>query len=275
MVSSPGRLLLRTCHLGPTLVVTTLSVLLGVAHGLPLGRIALLAVAVLTGQLTIGWSNDVIDAARDRQVGRRDKPLAAEPAAARLVRGALLVAGLVCLVASVALGAGAAATHLVLVVGAGWAYNLGLKRTVWSVVPYVCAFGSLPHVVSLSDPAGPALAPWWWGAVGGLLGVAAHLLNVLPDLDADAATSVAGFPHRLGESGLRILAAATVAGSFVIIAAMGRPGILGTTLAGALVLAAVPVAVRGRGPWPFRAVLAVAVLDVALLVLTAAPPAAA
>jgi 4-hydroxybenzoate polyprenyltransferase len=31
-----------------------------------------------------------------------------------------------------------------------------------------------------------------------LLGVAAHLANVLPDLRADAATGVRGLPHRLG-----------------------------------------------------------------------------
>ena len=33
--------------------------------------------AVSTGQLSIGWSNDALDAARDRLAGRTDKPVAA------------------------------------------------------------------------------------------------------------------------------------------------------------------------------------------------------
>ena len=49
--------------------------------------------AVLAGQLTIGWGNDLVDAERDRQVGRADKPLAhgeLSTAAVRLARKAAL-----------------------------------------------------------------------------------------------------------------------------------------------------------------------------------------
>ena len=42
----------------------------------PRTRVALVTAAVLCGQLSIGWSNDLVDLARDRAVGRRDKPLA-------------------------------------------------------------------------------------------------------------------------------------------------------------------------------------------------------
>ena len=44
--------------------------------GTPLARGLLVTAAVLAGQLSIGWSNDLIDARRDRAVGRTDKPLA-------------------------------------------------------------------------------------------------------------------------------------------------------------------------------------------------------
>ena len=102
-------------------------------------------------------------------------------------------------------------------VACGWAYNLGLKATALSWLPYAIAFGMLPAVVTLS--ASPPRWPAAWAlAAGALLGVAAHLANVLPDLSQDAATGVHGLPHRLGAkatalAGAGILLAAS-AGSF-------------------------------------------------------------
>ena len=81
-VPSPGRqrgrllrgLVLAT-HAGPTVAVTTVATLLAVAAGVTPGRTVLLAVAVLAGQASIGWSNDWLDAGRDRAVARADKPV--------------------------------------------------------------------------------------------------------------------------------------------------------------------------------------------------------
>ena len=97
-------------------------------------------------------------------------------------------------------------------VAAGWAYNLGLKRTWWSWLPYAVAFGALPAFVSLAGPDGEA-PPWWWPVAGALLGVGAHLLNVLPDLADDEATDVRGFPHRLGPRRIPGVAAAVLLGA--------------------------------------------------------------
>src|SRR3954454_16414014 len=60
-------------HLGPTVAVTTVATLLAVAAGNPAGRAVLVCVAVLAGQASIGWSNDWLDADRDRAVQRADK----------------------------------------------------------------------------------------------------------------------------------------------------------------------------------------------------------
>ena len=68
--------LLRAAHGGPALAVTVLALLLAVAADLAPGRVALATGAVLAGQLTVGWSNDLRDRARDIAVGRTDKPLA-------------------------------------------------------------------------------------------------------------------------------------------------------------------------------------------------------
>ena len=66
----------RSTHPGPTLVVTALSLGLGIAAGLDAWRIVVLVVSVFFGQLSIGISNDAIDSDRDRRVGRTDKPIA-------------------------------------------------------------------------------------------------------------------------------------------------------------------------------------------------------
>src|SRR3546814_19581438 len=71
------RALWGSTHPGPTLVVTALSLALGLAAGLEPWRLVLLVVSVFSGQVSIGLSNDAIDAARDQAVGRPDKPVAA------------------------------------------------------------------------------------------------------------------------------------------------------------------------------------------------------
>src|SRR5215203_2551223 len=67
--------LLAAAHGPPALAVTLLAGLLSVAAGHGAGTTFLVVAAVLSGQLTIGWSNDLVDLARDRAVGRTDKPL--------------------------------------------------------------------------------------------------------------------------------------------------------------------------------------------------------
>lgn len=265
--SAPVLALVRSCHPGPTLAVTVLTALLAVALGRSGPTAALVAAAVLAGQLTIGWSNDVVDAGRDRSVGRLDKPVARGEVAEPVVRAAIAVAGVACVVLSLACGWRSALAHLGLGVSSGWAYNLGLKRTAWSALPYAVAFGALPAVVSLAGPAG-RWPPAWMVLTGALLGVGAHLLNALPDLADDAATGVHGLPHRLGARRVRVLAAAVLlAGS--VVAAFGPagpvPAWVVVSLAGCVVLAGVTVA--GRGRWPFAAAVGIALVDVVVLVL--------
>ena len=67
--------LARAAHGGPALAVTVVAGLLAVTADLSATRTALVVAAVLTGQLSIGWSNDLVDVDRDRAVHRTDKPL--------------------------------------------------------------------------------------------------------------------------------------------------------------------------------------------------------
>jgi 4-hydroxybenzoate polyprenyltransferase len=262
--------LLRACHPEPTVAVTVLVTALAVTTGRDATGVLLVAAAVLTGQLSIGWLNDVLDAERDVAVGRVDKPVATGAVSAATVGTATLVAALACVPLSLASGAAAGTVHLV-AVAAGWFYDLGLKSSRFSVLPYVVCFGLLPVFVVLGLPGTP-LPPWWLPLAGALLGAGAHFANVLPDLDDDAATGVRGLPHRLGATRSRAAAALLLLGATVVLA-LGAP--VPPVLAWAVpVLAAALLAAgfrAGRRPGsraPFRAVLAVAAVAVALLVAT-------
>ena len=61
-----ARALALACHPLPTVAVTAISAGLAALAGLGLERGLLLVTAILAGQLSIGWSNDSIDAARDK-----------------------------------------------------------------------------------------------------------------------------------------------------------------------------------------------------------------
>jgi 4-hydroxybenzoate polyprenyltransferase len=258
--------LLAAAHGGPALAVTAITALLAVGTQAEPGTGLLVTTAVLAGQLTIGWGNDLLDVRRDQQVGRSDKPLATGALSVRLVRGSLGAAAVLCLVLSAAAGSHSALTHLALVVLSGHVYNLGAKATAVSWLPYAVAFGSLPAVVTLAGDS-PALPPWWMVAAAAALGVAAHFLNALPDLSADVATGVRGIPHRLGAGPSRWVATLLlVAASLAAALGPGRPSVVAGVAVAAVVALAV-VALVGQGRTPFRAAITIALIDVTLLVV--------
>lgn len=263
--------LLRCCHPEPTAAVTLMITALAVTTGRDVVGVLLVASAVLTGQLAIGWFNDHLDAERDRAVGRSDKPVVRGAVSRRTVGIAAAVAAVACVPLSLASGLLAGTLHLV-AVAAGLVYDAGLKSTAASVLPYVVCFGLLPVFVVLGAPGGP-VPPAWLPVAGALLGAGAHFANVLPDLDEDVATGVRGLPHRLGAAGSRVTAAALLlAASVVLVVGLLSTGLPPLLAAAVPVLAAAVLAVgfaAGRAPRsraPFRAVLVIALIDVALLV---------
>jgi len=257
--------LIRASHPEPGAAVTILAVLLAISWDAGAGTTLLVGVAALAGQLTVGWTNDLVDRHRDARSGRRDKPLATGALGPSSVRAAIVVALVVAVAASLSLGARAGLLHLLLV-AAGWAYNLGLKRTLLSWLPYAVCFGGLPVVVSLAarDDAGPA----WTVVAGALLGIGAHLVNAVPDLEDDRRTGVRGLPQRLGAR--RSIDVATVlmlAGTVVTLVV--PEGGVDTIAVIALVVCGVLLGAgrlsAGRGA--FRAALGIALVDVIALLL--------
>jgi 4-hydroxybenzoate polyprenyltransferase len=263
------RAVVLATHAGPTVAVTTVATLLGAAAGVHPGRLALVCVAVLAGQASIGWSNDWLDADRDRAVARADKPVVQGAVRPATLRAAAIAAAALAVVLSLLLGV-VPGVLLLALVASGWAYNAGLKRTVWSGLPYLSGFGALPAGVVAAAPGTP-WAPWWLVTAGAALGGAAHLANVAPDLEDDLATGVRGLPHRLGATVSALLGAALLGAASAALV-VGPPG--APTVAGWIGLAvAVPaVAVAALAALPrfsraaFPAILLLVVLDVILLI---------
>jgi 4-hydroxybenzoate polyprenyltransferase len=186
--------MIAATHPIPAASVTTLVALLVAARGGGAATLAWAVASTAAGQASIGWSNDYLDRFEDARVGRRDKPLVAQSASATVVARAAAATFAASVALSVPLGLPETAV-MAAAVGSAWVYNLILKRTALSWLPYAVSFGLVPVYVWVSTGAFP---PWWLVGTAALLGVAAHLTNVLPDLDEDAVLGRRGLPNRLG-----------------------------------------------------------------------------
>lgn len=266
--------LIKASHPEPAVAVTAVTALLawGVGHR-PVG-IVLVAATVAATQLAVGWTNDWLDAGRDRRAGRTDKPIPAGAVSRRSVGAA----GLIAAAATPLLAAPTGVAATLCISGAllsALAYNWPLKFTAVSVLPYAVSFGALPAFIVLALPGAPA-PPGWLVVAAALLGAGAHFANVLPDLADDARTGVHGLPHRIGATGSQIAAAGLLfaATLTLVLGPPGPPSWAGlAAVAGTVVIlpagwyAAARATRRGGRPDAiFRAVMLVAVIDVVLLV---------
>lgn len=187
----------KAAHAGPTLLVVTASFLVALSQFSLVGAFEI-AVAILAGQLIVGWSNDVIDFPRDKAAGRSKKPLVTGVISVQILKRALVIAVVVTVLLSLLspLGLQGTLLHMLGVLSA-LTYNVKLKSTVLSPLPYVISFGSLPWVIFLAAGNTPPL----WLYLGFILFTTAfHFLNVLKDLQWDLDQGVLGLPQRLGRS---------------------------------------------------------------------------
>jgi heme o synthase len=266
--------LLLSCHPLPCLAVTAFATAYAAAiHASP-ARLAAIAAAILAGQLCIGWSNDAIDAPRDRAAQRADKPLSAGLVGRRSIVIGALLAATACVVLSFRLGAPAGWLNVATVVSAV-SYNAGLKSTWASPLPYLFSFGLLPAVVSFAvTVADPKWPPWSHILAAALLGAAAHAGNTVGDTEADAATGVRGLPQRLGpQRSLAAMAVLVGAAAIVMLITVfdhgdtgaGRRLLAGVLLVGGVALAFVG-AVRQVGVPGGRGAFRLTLLAVTLVV---------
>ena len=267
-MSSPPlvRALILSCHPIPSLAVTLIGAGLAVLADLTPARVVQVTMAVLCGQLSIGWSNDYLDAERDQSVQRSDKPVATGTLSPRLALVAAVVATVGATAFSATLGWAGGLISMGIVLS-GWVYNLGVKATTFSWLPFAVAFGLLPAIGTLTESP-PQWAQWWALTAGALLGIAAHLANVLPDLRHDIATGVLGVGHRIGERATASTTAMTlfVTSAVVLFGPPGTPGpwrwLVFTVTIVLAAVAAVTALRDSSSPLFFRATIAIAGLDV-------------
>ena len=189
--------LLKAAHFGPTVLVVAITFLLARAH-LSVPDSLRVALAIFAGQLIVGWSNDLIDYPLDLAAGRMKKPLVSGEISSALLTRAIRVEIAVALALSYfsPLGLRGTVIHTLGVLSAT-AYNVKLKATIWSPIPYALSFGALPWAIYL---AGHSMPPIWLYLDFIFISVAFHFLNVIKDLEWDINQGVLGLPQRIGRS---------------------------------------------------------------------------
>lgn len=261
--------LLRATHPLPAFAVTLLVSAVAASRGARGLELAWIALSTAAGQASVGWSNDYLDRHRDRAAGRGDKPLVEGVVGERTVLIGALLAFPLSFTLSLSLGFPEAGVMLV-AVGSAWLYNTALKSTVLSWLPYAISFGLVP--VYIWQATTDTQPPLWLVAATSLLGVAAHFLNALPDLETDRATSVRGLPHVLGLKGSLFLACALLGAVLVLVLAGTAPVIEAQVVAGAiaaLMIASVAWAgTSGRARVGFRLTIVAAAAIVAAFLLS-------
>jgi 4-hydroxybenzoate polyprenyltransferase len=203
--------LLKASHFIPTFIVSSIAFVFGVHYWWE-GPAYVIAFTVFTGQLVIGWSNDLYDFADDKRHGRTNKPLVSGLISEAYLRKWLIFMVPFSLLVNVLGPLGVRGGLLYwLGVGCGVAYNFYFKFSVLSPLPYAVAFAILPSCIAVSKSITP---PMWMWLGGAILGCAAHFINVIKDIDEDRESAIKGLPQRVGKS-----ASIAIATALVLIAA--------------------------------------------------------
>jgi 4-hydroxybenzoate polyprenyltransferase len=197
--------LLKAAHFGPTLIVTTISFGFALNYWWE-GPAYVIAFGVFTGQLVVGWSNDLYDFDDDLKHQRSKKPLVSGLITKEYLHKWLRFMVPFSFVANLfgPLGIKGGSVYM-LGIACGVAYNFYFKFSTLSPLPYAIAFAALPSSVAISKDINP---PMWMLVGGALFGMAAHFINVIKDMDQDQASGIKGLPQRLGKA--KSIAAAVV-----------------------------------------------------------------
>ena len=202
------------CHFGPTLIVTAIS--FGFANYYWWeGPAYVIAFGVFTGQLVVGWSNDLYDYADDLSHGRMNKPLVSglitREFLTKCIKVMLPLSFVINLIGPLGLKGGLV---YMLGIACGVGYNFYFKFNWLSPLPYAIAFAALPSSVAISKNITPPLWMWLGGA---LLGMAAHFIKVIKDMKADQKSGISGLPQILGTRNSVLVAALLIAAGITLI----------------------------------------------------------
>jgi poly(3-hydroxybutyrate) depolymerase/1,4-dihydroxy-2-naphthoate octaprenyltransferase len=250
--------LLQACHFGPSVLVTTVAFLIAQALWWE-GPAYVIAIGVLLGQLIVGWTNDLRDYEDDLKHNRVVKPLVSGLITPKQLRTAIFVVTPLAVLVNLfgPLGLKGGAVYL-LGIAFGLAYNFYFKYTPLSPLPYVIAFAALPASVVLAVDETP---PVWMMAAGSMLGVAAHIANVLKDFEEDGQSGIRSLPRIIGERASRLSIAIILLATTVVLNSVSpRPALLIVGVIGALLTIKAPRKIL------FKAIMIVALANLVLLI---------
>ena len=204
-------------HFGPTVIVTTISLVLSFFYTSWQDAIRI-AFGVALGQLVVGWSNDLYDYADDLSHQRLNKPLVKGTITREYLARCVMIMVPLSFLANL-LGPLGVNGGLVYMFGiaCGVAYNFYFKFNIFSPLPFALAFAALPSCIVIAQEQTP---PVWMWLGGALFGVAAHFVNVLKDIDQDQISGIGGLPQRLGMRNSIISAAVLIALGVIVLIAL-------------------------------------------------------
>jgi 4-hydroxybenzoate polyprenyltransferase len=206
--------LLKASHFGPTLLVTAISFGFATYYWWE-GPAYVIAFGVFTGQLVVGWSNDLYDFEDDLKHNRQNKPLVSGVITREFLQRCLRLMVPFSFIANLGgpLGLKGGLVYM-FGVACGVAYNFYFKFSFLSPLPFAIAFAALPSCIAISKNIMP---PTWMWLGGALFGMAAHFINVIKDMKQDQISEIKGLPQRLGTRKSIVAAALLIAlGLFVI-----------------------------------------------------------
>ena len=198
----------QASHFGPTLIVTAIAFGFGTYYWWE-GPAYVIAFTVATGQLVVGWSNDLYDFEDDLKHNRTNKPLVSGLITKQYLQKCLAFMVPFSFFANLLspLGFKGGLVYM-LGIACGVAYNFYFKFNAFSPLPYAIAFAALPSSIAISKDINP---PMWMWLGGALFGMAAHFINVIKDMEQDQVSGIQGLPQRLGTKRSVIVAITLIA----------------------------------------------------------------
>jgi 4-hydroxybenzoate polyprenyltransferase len=185
----------KACHFGPTVLVVSITFILSITQ-LSAAKSFGIAIAILAGQLVVGWTNDLLDHPLDRAAGRLKKPLVKEDVTRKQLQVGISIALVSAILLSFLgpLGLRGGLLHMMGLASAT-IYNFWAKSTWFSAVPYAVSFGALPWAVYFAAKEAP---PAWLFVDFILVSTSFHFLNVVKDMEWDRTQKIFGLPQRIG-----------------------------------------------------------------------------
>ncbi len=197
----------EVCHPFPLVMIALLTYLFSIsaAKGFPpFPKITVIIAAICCSQISINSLNDFFDRELDHRF-KPNKPISS----GRLSPKEVVVLAIVSFFTMCILAIKFGPISLLLGIigtGAGFLYDVKLKRTILSWLPFMIAYPLLVFWTRMALGEFEWKLLWAYPIIG-LLSIGIHITNTLPDLESDISFHLRGLVHILGKNKSVILGA--------------------------------------------------------------------